>query len=177
MDFYNWNIPKENIPLNVNGGEGGFLPFGWSGVFLGAATCFYGFVGFDAVATTGTYTPILYIFKIKKWLIWRMLDYNNNISYLIIFHIINNVFIFRVNILGEEAKRPTKDIPLAIVISLFIITFSYCSVAVILTLMWPYYNQVWPYSLLNTRYKCIHSNERLWYKKKYIIYYALVVSL
>lgn len=45
-------------------------------------------------------------------------------------------------ILGEEAKNPTRDIPLAIVISLVIITSSYCSVAVILTLMWPYFYQV-----------------------------------
>lgn len=44
--------------------------------------------------------------------------------------------------IGEEAKKPTRDIPLAIVISLFIITSSYCSVAVVLTLMWPYYKQV-----------------------------------
>ncbi|XP_008187866.1 cationic amino acid transporter 2 isoform X1 [Acyrthosiphon pisum] len=94
VDTYNWNIPKEDIPLDAKGGEGGFLPFGWSGVFVGAATCFYGFVGFDAIATT-----------------------------------------------GEEAKRPTKDIPLAIVISLSIITLSYCSVAIILTLIWPYYKQ------------------------------------
>ncbi|CAH0554871.1 unnamed protein product [Brassicogethes aeneus] len=52
---FNWNIPKEKIPANFQSiaGNGGFMPFGFSGVMQGAAKCFYGFVGFDAVATTG----------------------------------------------------------------------------------------------------------------------------
>lgn len=53
-DIKNWQISKADIPPDVrHGGQGGFFPFGVMGVLRGAATCFYGFIGFDCVATTG----------------------------------------------------------------------------------------------------------------------------
>lgn len=80
----------ENKTIDV--GNGGFMPWGINGVIKGAAYSFFGFVGFDSIASC-----------------------------------------------GEEAKNPKKNIPLSIVTALIIVTIAYLAVAVVLTLMWPYY--------------------------------------
>uniref|UniRef100_A0A8D3A6R1 Cationic amino acid transporter C-terminal domain-containing protein n=1 Tax=Scophthalmus maximus TaxID=52904 RepID=A0A8D3A6R1_SCOMX len=66
-DLSNWQISEEalinataelkNLSSTANltsvYGVGGFFPYGISGTLAGAATCFYAFVGFDCIATTG----------------------------------------------------------------------------------------------------------------------------
>ncbi|XP_071613564.1 cationic amino acid transporter 3 isoform X2 [Heliangelus exortis] len=63
-DIKNWQLSEEDYmncsdqdlldgTRKTSFGSGGFVPFGLEGILTGAATCFYAFVGFDCIATTG----------------------------------------------------------------------------------------------------------------------------
>lgn len=92
LNLRNWRLAKSEVPAGY--GEGGFLPYGWSGVLAGSATCFFGFIGFDTIASS-----------------------------------------------AEEAKNPKRTVPLSILLSLFISFLAYMAIAVVQTLLWPYYEQ------------------------------------
>ncbi|NXC62321.1 CTR3 protein, partial [Aleadryas rufinucha] len=62
-DIKNWQLSEKDYvncsqsdspdDMKKAFGSGGFVPFGLEGILTGAATCFYAFVGFDCIATTG----------------------------------------------------------------------------------------------------------------------------
>ncbi|CAG5038344.1 unnamed protein product [Parnassius apollo] len=91
-DVSNWRIPASSVPEGQ--GSGGFFPYGVWGTLRGAAICFYGFVGFDTINST-----------------------------------------------GEEVREPRRVIPFAILTVLGLVFVAYACVAVVITMMVPYYLQ------------------------------------
>ncbi|CAB3405531.1 unnamed protein product [Caenorhabditis bovis] len=95
--FYGITFADFSLWTGVNElGVSRFFPFGVKGMFAGAASCFFAYIGFDGLATA-----------------------------------------------GEEAKNPSRSIPIATFASMSIVTLSYVLMSASLTLMIPY-DQVHP---------------------------------
>lgn len=89
----------------------------------GAGLCFYGFLGFDAIATTGElFQWDFFFFPLKVCCM-----------YFIICSYMNA---------GAEVKNPEKSLPISIIASLGIVFLAYFGISTVLTLILPYYDQV-----------------------------------
>lgn len=93
------------------------MPFGFTGVLSGAATCFFAFVGFDSVASTGGRKRTGHA---RTWAPARP-------SRLL------------VSSPGEEVKNPRRAVPVGTVASLLLCFVAYLGVSAALTVMMPYY--------------------------------------
>jgi amino acid transporter len=85
LGLNHWLIPLDNAV------RGPYMPYGISGIMLGAAIVFFAFIGFDSISTQ-----------------------------------------------AEEAKRPQRDLPIGILLSLAVCTFLYIAVSAVVTGMVPY---------------------------------------
>lgn len=109
--FYGISFADFSLWSGVDGnGTSKFFPYGVSGMFAGAASCFFAYIGFDGLATA-----------------------------------------------GEEAKNPSRSIPIATFSSMTIVTLSYVLMSASLTLMIPY-NMVNPTAAFSDAFK-IHGAE------------------
>jgi APA family basic amino acid/polyamine antiporter len=86
------NVLNYHLPPGPLTHDGGFFPFGWTGMLGGAAFIFFAYIGFDAVSTT-----------------------------------------------AEEAKNPSRDLPIGILGSLVVCTVLYIIVVLVLNGVVPFY--------------------------------------
>ncbi len=87
LGLNHWLLPIDDATRSP------FMPYGLSGVMLGAAIVFFAFIGFDSISTQ-----------------------------------------------AEEARRPQRDLPIGILVSLGVCTFLYIVVSAVVTGMVPYPN-------------------------------------